>query len=198
VVVAAESLRRVRRCRTLVPNLEDALVRPIPVSVEAMRLLRGYLSVIENSPAIASPAAWHLVVTHIHDLIALAVGASRDAAEAARGRGLAAARLREAKSIIEKELDDANLAIGAVAGRLGVSPRCLQMLFDRDGATFSEYLLGRRLLRVHRRLSDPRFAGFTVSELAFDAGFGGLAHFNRTFRRAYGSTPSDVRASRRG
>jgi hypothetical protein len=87
VVVAAESLRRVRRCRTLVPNLEDALVRPIPVSVEAMRLLRGYLSVIENSPAIASPAAWHLVVTHIHDLIALAVGASRDAAEAARGRG---------------------------------------------------------------------------------------------------------------
>jgi AraC-like DNA-binding protein len=36
-----------------------------------------------------------------------------------------------------------------------------------------------------------------VSDLAFDAGFGGLAHFNRMFRRAYGATPSDVRAFRR-
>ena len=40
---------------------------------------------------------------------------------------------------------------------------------------------------------DPRFAGMTVSAVALAAGFGDLSHFNRSFRRRYGATPSVVR-----
>jgi AraC-like DNA-binding protein len=192
------SLRIPRRTLArLVPDIEGAAARPIASRSEALRMLVAYLRIVENPPEIASPEARQLAATHIHDLVALAVGAGRDAAEVARGRGLSAARLRAAKAIVDGELDNPDLAVGTVAGRLGVSPRYLQMLFERDGTTFSEYLLGRRLLRVHHWLSDPRFSGLTVSDLAFDAGFGGLAHFNRMFRRAYGATPSDVRAFRR-
>ena len=54
---------------------------------------------------------------------------------------------------------------------------------------------GARLARAHRMLTDPRHVGRPVSAIAFDVGFGDLSHFNRTFRRRYGATPSDVRAA---
>jgi AraC-like DNA-binding protein len=44
-------------------------------------------------------------------------------------------------------------------------------------------------------LTHPRYAGMTVSAIAFAAGFGDLSHFNRDFRRRYGATPSEVRAA---
>jgi AraC-like DNA-binding protein len=46
-------------------------------------------------------------------------------------------------------------------------------------------------------LTDPRYAGATVSAIAFAAGFGDLSHFNRNFRRRFGATPSDVREASR-
>jgi AraC-like DNA-binding protein len=33
----------------------------------------------------------------------------------------------------------------------------------------------------------------SITAIAFDAGFGDLSYFNRTFRRRYGATPSDIR-----
>ena len=79
------------------------------------------------------------------------------------------------------------------AARHGVTRRYVDMLFEVEGATFSEFVVDQRLARAHRMLSDPRFAGRTVNAIAFDVGFGDLSYFNRTFRRRYGATPSDVR-----
>jgi AraC-like DNA-binding protein len=42
-------------------------------------------------------------------------------------------------------------------------------------------------------LADPRYAGLTISGIAFAVGFGDLSTFNREFRRRFGLTPSDVR-----
>jgi AraC-like DNA-binding protein len=69
------------------------------------------------------------------------------------------------------------------------------MLFDGDGTTFSEFVLLQRLNRAYRMLADPRFSDRTVGSLASEAGFGDLSYFNRSFRRVYGMTPSDVRAN---
>ena len=41
--------------------------------------------------------------------------------------------------------------------------------------------------------SEPRAA--TIGSLASELGFGDLSYFNRSFRRVYGMTPSDVRAN---
>jgi AraC-like DNA-binding protein len=42
-------------------------------------------------------------------------------------------------------------------------------------------------------LADPGFAAWTIGAIAYEAGFGDLSHFNRSFRRRYGASPSDVR-----
>jgi AraC-like DNA-binding protein len=55
-------------------------------------------------------------------------------------------------------------------------------------------VLEQRLYRAHRTIADPRRADRMISAIAFAAGFGDLSYFNRTFRRRFGMTPSDVRA----
>ena len=87
--------------------------------------------------------------------------------------------------------------MSSVAKRHGVTPRYVQRLFEPEGITFSEFVRDQRLARAYRTLSDPRHAALAVSTIAYDAGFGDLSYFNRTFQRLYGMSPSDVRAAAR-
>ena len=64
-----------------------------------------------------------------------------------------------------------------------------------QGLTFSSFVLGRRLSRAHRLLSDPHLADRSISSVAFDVGFGDLSYFNRTFRQRYAATPTEIRQS---
>jgi AraC-like DNA-binding protein len=54
-------------------------------------------------------------------------------------------------------------------------------------------VLEQRLLRAHRILCDLRFADFAIGAVAIEVGFNDVSYFNRTFRRRFGQTPSDVR-----
>jgi AraC-like DNA-binding protein len=148
---------------------------------------------LRENPTLTTPEVRHLAVTHIHDLIAVALGATRDGEAIAEGRGIRAARLRAVKDDILANLSAPELTIVAVALRQGVTPRYVHMLFEAEGTTFSEYVLSQRLMRAHRMLTDPRFAGQTITTIAFASGFDDLSYFDRTFRRRFGATPSDVR-----
>jgi AraC-like DNA-binding protein len=191
------SLQR-RVLATLVPDLEDRFMRPIPSANEALKLLTGYLRLFADRQNSVSPELRHVAVGHVYDLAALAIGASRDATETAKNGGLRAARLHAIKTDVLASLSRHDLTLAEIALRHGVSPRYVQMLFEREGMTFSQFLLDRRLTRAHRMLSDPQFAGRTISAIAYASGFGDLSHFNRAFRRRYGESPSDVRTSGRG
>jgi AraC-like DNA-binding protein len=181
----------------LVPDLEDALLRPLPPDAGVLRLLMRYVDVLDDEHVVGTPELQRAATTHIHDLFALAIGATRDAAEIARGRGLPAARLRTIKADIARNLQDGDVSAAALARAQRVSPRYIQKLFESEGTTLSRYVLGQRLARVHRMLTDPRQADLTIGAIAYKAGFGDLSTFNREFRRHFGATPSDVRAATR-
>ena len=85
-----------------------------------------------------------------------------------------------------------------MALRQRVSLRYVQMLFEQEGTTFSQYVIGQRLLRAYRMLTNLRFADRSITSVAFDAGFGDLSYFNRAFRRRFGGTPSEIRAEHTG
>jgi len=42
-------------------------------------------------------------------------------------------------------------------------------------------------------LTEPRLAQSAVGAIAYDAGFGDLSYFNRSFKRRYGATPRSIR-----
>lgn len=177
----------------MVGNVEDAICKRIPSTVDSLRLLVSYAATLEDVDQPLTAAVANLAATHIQDLVALAIGATRDAAAIAEGRGLRAARLKAVKADIVSNLGYHDLTVGAVALRQGVTPRCVQKLFETEGRTFSSFVLDQRLARARRLLSDPRYADWTISSIAFEAGFGDLSYFHRAFRRLYGATPSDIR-----
>jgi AraC-like DNA-binding protein len=178
----------------LVVDVDDAIMNHISRDTVALRLLTSYSStLLDDDQLVVAPALRHHVATHVHDLVALALEATGEAAEVARGRGMGAARLRAAKMYIIENACRRDISIGRVASHLGVTPRHLQRLFENDGTTFSAFLLARRLARAYRLLCEPRSAQRRVSAIAFDVGFGDLSYFNHSFRRVYGATPTDIR-----
>lgn len=181
----------------LVGDLSKVLMRPLSAAGGALPLLVNYVQALQISCEPMTPELSQLAATHIIDLAALASGATRDAAEIARGRGVSAARLRAIKADVAGRIGAGDLSTETVAARHGLSPRYVRKLFEQDGTSFSAFLLAQRLARAHRMLSDPRHDHLGITTIAFDAGFNDLSYFNRTFRRQFGATPSDIRAARR-
>jgi hypothetical protein len=130
----------------LVGNLEKSTGRLVPRGTEAVRLLCGYLSALFATPDFTDPETCNLAATHLCDLVALAIGATRDGAEIAEGRGVRAARLRAIKADILDHLRSPGLSATAVALRQGVTPRYIRMLLEAEGASFSDFVLEPRLL----------------------------------------------------
>jgi len=179
--------------KPLIADLNAVVAQRIPADNPALGLLVGYLNHACNSDILADPALQQLAVDHVHDLLAVALGATRDAAEMARGRGLRAARLVAAREFVRKNLRRQDLRVGVLATQLGVTPRYLQMLFEAEGTTFSKYVLEQRLLAARRELVNPRLFDRPINLIAYDCGFGDLSYFNRAFRRRFGCTPTDAR-----
>lgn len=176
------------------PNAEDLLARPLAASEGVRSLLSQYHRIVLETAHTLDPLARTVVAQHLIDLAALALGAGRDATEAAKGRGLAAARFEAVKRTIVEQLASAGLSLKDVARHHRASPRYIQMLFERAGTTFSEFVIEQRLLLAHRLLRSPLNCGRKVSDIAHMAGFGDVSYFHRAFRRRFGATPAEVRA----
>lgn len=179
----------------LVPDIGELIARRVPHDSQALRLLVRYLDVLQEEGALQTFELQRLAVSHVYDLFALTLGATRDSAEIAKTRGLRAARLRAIKADITENTTRGDLTVTTIAARHGVTPRYVQMLFEFEGTTFTEFLLGERLNRAHRMLTSLRLGGRTIGAVALEAGFNDLSYFNRTFRRRFGATPSEVRAA---
>jgi AraC family transcriptional regulator len=82
------------------------------------------------------------------------------------------------------------------AGTVGLSPYHFLRLFAAVlGVTPHQYLVRARLRRAARLLADK---AHSITDIAFEAGFGDLSNFVRTFHRAAGVSPRQFRAAARG
>jgi AraC-like DNA-binding protein len=122
----------------------------------------------------------------------MAFSASQNGTAIANCSDIRAVRLKSIKADILQNLGD-ELTVTAIALRQGITPRYVHMLFETEGATFSEYVLGQRLMLAYGVISNPRFADLKITTVAFASGFADLSYFNRTFRRRFGTTPSELR-----
>jgi AraC-like DNA-binding protein len=177
----------------LVPKLVNVTMRRITKDTSGLRLLRKYLDVVADDEALAASASQRLIVGHFYDLVALALGASSDAKALAADRTVGAVRLAAIKADILANLDDGKLNATMVATRHRLTVRYMHKLFESDGITYSEFVLGERLARAYCLLTNPLHSGRAISTIAFELGFNDLSYFNRTFRRRYSATPTEIR-----
>lgn len=75
-----------------------------------------------------------------------------------------------------------------MAVECGMSPSKFSREFKRIyGVTFQEYLLRRRITRSMQLLRQPMTS---ITDICYAVGFSDLSHFNRSFRRFVGTSPS--------
>ncbi|TCK19757.1 AraC-like DNA-binding protein [Ancylobacter aquaticus] len=172
----------------------NAMLRGTAPLTAQWRLFFSYARSLHEELAILAPEEAEQCATHVQDLALMALGATKEAAEVAAGRGVRAARLKAIKADVDRHLTATDLTADAIAGLHGVSPRYLRSLFEREGTSFGDFVATRRLALAYRMLSDPRHAGSNIARIALSAGFGDLSWFNIRFRRVYGMSPKDVRA----
>ena len=91
----------------------------------------------------------------------------------------------------EREID-----LEGAAGQAGISPfHFLRLFSDVLGVTPHQYLVRSRLRHAARLLADEERS---ITDIAYDVGFGDLSNFVRTFHRAAGVPPLKFRQASQG
>lgn len=146
---------------------DDVDLKALDCTGPVAGLLSRYVDLLFQDEGIAEePLAAAHVESTLVDLIALALGAPRDAQEMASGRGLRAARLQDVCAAIRAGYCDPAFSPHAVAGRIGVSPSYIHKLLHESGGTFMERVLELRLQKARAMLSDRRHDRMKVSDIA--------------------------------
>ncbi|OCP24158.1 MULTISPECIES: GlxA family transcriptional regulator [unclassified Ensifer] len=103
--------------------------------------------------------------------------------------------LAEAIRLMERTLERP-LTVSALARRLSVSQRKLEVLFAKGLSTSpGAYYLRLRLQVAHRLVRD---SGSPIREIALRCGFDSLSAFSRAYSREYGTSPLKMRSRHRG
>ncbi|KWV53209.1 transcriptional regulator [Bradyrhizobium macuxiense] len=176
-----------------VTDVDDLVMRPISRRTEALRLLMPYLKLALKQGALAAPKLRDTIVTHIHDLLALTIDEGASLGESSAS-AVIAARHSAALDHIAAHFQDPELSLEIVARRQGISPRYLQRVMASSGASFTERVNELRLQKAFTMLIVPRDGAQRISDIALEAGFSDISHFNRLFRARFGDSPRGVRS----
>jgi AraC-like DNA-binding protein len=182
-----------RALTPFVTDLDAACMQAINAGTGPLALLLRYaqLIVADDTLTLNAGAA---VARHVYDLAAIVMARSPDLAAALSHRGArSAAQLAAVKAETLLRLCDNTLSVTSVAAKLGITARYIATLFEREGTSFTAFVLEQRLVLARSLLEDPSRAETSISTLALVAGFGDISYFNKCFRRRYGMTPSDAR-----
>ena len=88
-----------------------------------------------------------------------------------------------------------DLSLGSLATRLGVPEyRLRRVIHQRLGhRNFNAYINGLRLQQACAALANPAQRHLPVLSIALEAGFQSIGPFNRAFKAATGTTPTEYR-----
>jgi AraC-like DNA-binding protein len=177
-------------------NVEDLLLKPLDSKNAALRHLWQYAEFLMRPDIDGNnPMIEEQVGTTLIDLLGLSLGASRDATELARMRGLRMVRLWEALTGIKSSFSDPSFSTESLARRMGLSRRYVNDLLYESGTTFADRVMELRLQKARALLCDRRNDRLKVSEIAYACGFNELSYFNRCFKRRFGGSPTQYRGA---
>jgi AraC-like DNA-binding protein len=131
------------------------------------------------------------VARHLLDLVATSYAMAFESV--GTSSSVISGRHAKVRLHIEQHLRDPALSPCSIAMSLKLSSRYLRMIFASSSETVSAYILRRRLEECARQMSDPRWRGHSISEIAFAWGFNSASHFTRSFRDRYGVSPRSYR-----
>jgi AraC-like DNA-binding protein len=145
-------------------------------------LSRGLPLMTAERAAVAMHETVQLLVTAFRK----AIGLEDDARSTARH-----ALLARARRLIDLASDQPDLTTAGLIEAMNISRPTLYRLFEHEGGV-QAYIRKCRLRAAATEL--VRFPNVPIVEIAYGLGFSSASDFTRAFRRAYGMSPSDLRA----
>lgn len=143
---------------------------------------------VDRLPAPAADVA----IQTLTQLVAVATGIADARGETGRG-ALRTGKRRAVNQFIDKNLHRPDLSPALAAHALGISVRQLHWLYEPTGITFAQRVRIRRIERARSMII--RQPNCPVIDIVYACGFESAATFYRTFKRALGMSPNDLRAS---
>jgi AraC-like DNA-binding protein len=173
---------------------ESLLMQRLRGKSEAMKLLRGYIRSLERSRLTTFGDDHTIVRRHIIDLIVLAASPHHSVGESSLS-AVVAAHTYAIFDHLASHFSDPELSLSKVAQSLQISPRYVQRLLERSGTSFTAHVTELRLKQAFMLLTAQRKSDVRICDVALQAGFSDISHFNRLFRSRFGDTPKGVRAN---
>jgi AraC-like DNA-binding protein len=163
-----------------------------PATSVRLKLVTHYARLCAQAARFADARALALMGDHLLNLIALALDGQADEEAFRAHSSVAVSRVQIIRNVIERIIDDPDLSLNRLAQQCGLSPRSVQLAFEKTGTSYSDFLLNLRLDKALAMLTtDPQIR---VIDVALACGFADVSYFNRRFRARFGETPTAARA----
>ena len=146
-----------------------------------------------TSPTCQSTGEAELLADNLCNLVALLSAHKGSEVNAAQER---LSEIERMLAFIRRNLSNPNLSPQTLAKYLNVSVRTVHNRFESVETSFGRALIEMRLDKAQRALTDPRQAIYSVTQIAFGAGFNDLSHFTKSFRAKFGMPPTQYRRLR--
>ncbi|MFF8286825.1 helix-turn-helix domain-containing protein [Streptomyces albus] len=174
-------------------EMDRLLAVPLNTRRGAGRLLAQFLATAAGEYAACTAFEAARLGTTAIDLVITALGHHLGREDQVPADARRQALYRGITTFIEDHMGDPALSADRIAAAHHISVRSLHRLFQQHGTTVASWIRRQRLERCRRELADARLGSRPIHAIAAKWGFPRPADFTRSFRSAYGITPSDYR-----
>ncbi|MGW6704555.1 AraC-like ligand-binding domain-containing protein [Streptomyces sp. NPDC054956] len=175
-------------------RLDQLLARRIPGRRGIAAILASFMTALEDHGPECTPAELRRLDTVAIDLATACLAQHLDSEEQLPAEVRAQALLQRIYAFIEHNLSDPDLTPSVIAARHNISVRSLHQLFQSQTESVNVRIRRRRLEQARSDLGRPEPASQPVHAIAARWGFSGPVVFSRSFREAYGLSPTEFRA----
>lgn len=167
--------------------------RLLPSSTSAVRMASRYLTELAFHSDDMPPPMGSMTSALAFDLIALAFSSTIASQKLLTLESSRSVLLQRILFFVRDNLSAPELSPTGIAAAHGISVRYLNKLFEDQPESLTRMIWRQRLERCANDLQNFARAALTITEIAFSWGFNDSAHFSRSFKAAFGVTPSDYR-----
>ncbi len=177
------------------PAAELMTAQKIDGKSDIGRLARENILAFSKHADAPNPALRTLVQETLIDLIATGIASTEGHGHVDLSSPEQQVMLR-AKQFIGENLGNSALDRTLVSQKVGLSVRRLNTIFSKHGVSLSAAIRQARLHAIAGELTDPRFSGLSISEIACKYGFENFQYFSNAFRSCFGMSPRQYRNRR--
>ncbi|WP_435843065.1 helix-turn-helix domain-containing protein [Streptomyces lavendulae] len=174
-------------------RLDQILARRIRGDRGLAAILASFMTSLEEHGAECTPEELRRLGSVAVDLAAACLAQQLAAEDLLPSEVRTQALVQRILAFIDHNLGDPELNPAAVAAHHHISVRTLHQLFRGQEESVHARIRRRRLERCRADLADPALRGRPVGAIATRWGFSGPEVFSRSFREAYGVSPTEFR-----